>query len=203
MTQYRSLLAGAFTLTAMALSSVAVANVSEDDVKITDLVAFGSACKTDDQGKPQDYAFTLSDDGRTYSLDFSNFILDESKRSADCTIILDVDYPAGKTSYTFASQVRGEAEVKSGDSAVIETKVRLASGIWKTSSKTFAEGTDGDVETKVASNKDSKVLPCGTNSGLIVVKVSAKLTGENKSFLEVNSTDGRKSNIMIKTGDCE
>lgn len=202
MTTFRSILSGAFALTAVVFSATAIAG-SAEDVKITEIVAFGNNCKTSDDGKPADYAYTIAQDGKSFSVDFSNFILDEKGRSGDCTMILSVDFPAGKTGYAYASQIRGEAEIKSGDAATIETRVRLGSGKWKTNTTSLAEGTDGDVETKVSSNKDSATAPCGGKNAVFVVALSAKLTGTGASFLELTSADGKLGNVMIKTEDCE
>lgn len=197
----RSVFAGVFALSAVC-SSAAFAGTAED-VKITEIFAFGSNCKTGEDGKPQDYAYTIAQDGKSFSVDFSNFILDEKGRSGDCTMILSVDFPAGKTGYAYASQLRGEASIEAGDSATIETKVRLGSGAWKTSTSSLAEGTDGDVETKATSNKDTASAPCGGKDAVFVVSVSAKLNGSNASFLELTSTDGKLGNVMIKTEDCK
>lgn len=198
----RSILSGAIALTAIAFSAAAIAG-SAEDVKITDIVAFGNNCKTADDGKPEDYAYTIAQDGKSFSVDFSNFILDEKGRSGDCSMIVSVDFPAGKTGYAYASQVRGEAKIESGDTATIETRVRLGSGKWKTNTTSLAEGTDGDVETKATSNNDSATAPCGGKNAVFVVALSAKLTGTNKSFLELTSADGKLGNVIIKTEDCD
>lgn len=192
-------------LATLAFSAPSFADVSSaDDVRITKITGSGSACQSDSRGRPTNWAYTISSDGKTFSADYSDFQMEKSDRKKTCTLTLILDVPAGKTNYTYSTQTRAEAEVKSGDKGRITTKIKLpGESRWKRTRTNISAGTDGDVTTRRASAKSKVSARCGGKTAKIKLEVTGQLNSRNSSFLEINSTDGRLSNVRTKSRDCE
>lgn len=201
MTKLSLLFAGAALLLAGVPS---FANVDQsDDVRITGITGSGSACRSDSSGRPVNWAYTISGDGKTFSVDYSDFQVDERSPRNSCRLTLTVKFPAGKTSYAYSTQAYGEADVKSGDSATVTTTFQFAGERKKRTRTEIRGGSDGDVRTRAASAKGSQKARCGGETVRVSVDVSADLKASKKSFLELTSTDGRLSNVRVKSKDCE
>lgn len=179
------------------------ADQASDDVRIKRITGSGDACKSDSRGRPINWAYTISRDGKTFSVDYSDFQVDERDSRTSCRLTLYVDFPAGKTSYAYSTQAYGEADVKSGDSAVVTTTFQFDGSRKKRTRTDIRGGSDGDVRTRAASARGSHKAGCGGDTVRVTVNVSADLTARKKSFLALTSTDGRLSNVRVKPKDCE
>lgn len=200
MNSLKTLLVG---LAALSTLSAPVFGASADDVKITKITASGEACKSKSNGKPDNWAYTISKDGKSFSVDFSDFILDKKNLKSNCTLELSVRFPEGTTSYRYSTQARGEAEIVSGEEGLVTTRFRLGSGRWKRTRTKLEAGTDGDFETRAASVKNSQKARCGGKTVRFTVQLSADLMDSEDSFAEVTSYDGRLSKVRVKARDCQ
>lgn len=183
-----------------ALVAMAAPAFASNDIEITSLRGYGNGCKSRSNGSPVGWAYTVSSDRKTFSVDFSNMISDKKARSVKCTLLMNVKFPPGKTVYDYSSQFRGEAVVGNGDSGNIRARVRLGTGNWKNVSKDL-RGTDGGWSTRVGSRADQKTAGCGGRDYTVTVEISARTSGNG--YVAIESGDGRMSNIRIKAKDCE
>lgn len=193
-----------FSAAALLVAAPSFANADEaaNDVRITKITASGGACKSDSRGRPVNWAYTISGDGKSFSVDYSDFQVDGRNSRNRCNLTLFVDFPAGRTSYAYSTQAYGEADVKSGDSGLITTRFKFSGSRWKRTRTNVRGGTDGDVRTRAATARDNYSAPCGGKTVRVNVEVTAELNGRNDSFLELNSTDGRLSNVRVKPKNC-
>lgn len=200
MKSLKTLLVSFTALTALAAPALAD---SFADVEIKKITASGEACKSDSNGKPENWAYTIGSDGKSFSVDFSDFILDSKKLKSNCTLVLSVRFPEGTTSYTYSTQARGEAEIASGEEGLVTTRFRLGQGRWKRTRTKLKAGTDGDFETRAASVKSSQKTRCGGKTVKFTVQLSADLLKGKESFTEVTSYDGKLSKVRVKAKDCQ
>lgn len=202
MTKLSMLFASAALLIAGA-PSFANADQGSNDVRIKRITGSGSACRSSSSGRPINWAYTISGDGKTFSVDYSDFQVDERSSRNSCRLTLYVEFPAGRTSYAYSTQAFGEADVKSGDSATVTTTFQFGGERAKRTRTKIRGGSDGDVRTRAASARGSQNTRCGGKTVRVSVDVSADLRASKKSFLEITSTDGRLSNVRVKSKDCE
>lgn len=200
MTSLNSLLASFAALCVMTVPAFAG---TAADVKITKITASGEACQSDADGKPENWAYTIAKDGKTFSVDFSDFILDKKNLKSNCTLLLSVRFPEGTTSYTYSTQASGEAEIVSGEEGLVTTRFRLGSGRWKRTRTKLEAGTDGDFQTRAASVKNKQSSRCGGQTVKFTVQLSADLMDSEDSFTEVTSYEGKLSKVRVKARDCK
>lgn len=195
-----ALFATAFT------APVALAD-SADEMTIENITASGSACHTDSSGKPIDFSVIKTTQGGkpVFRIGFDKFDIESGEQlaSKNCTIYVDVAYPAGKTIHTFNTFVEGAGDVESGARATVRTSVTLPGK--RPSSKRYSIRARGDDRWKsnTVSRRSSVKTRCGDRNQRIAIKIDLSLSGGKDSFVSVGGSSSQFANIDYKLKDCE
>lgn len=191
---------------ATALVSPALLANGADEMKINSITASGSACRTDSNGKPVDYSVIKTSQGKKqlFRVGFDNFAIESGDQfaSQDCTIYVNVTYPAGKTIHTLNTYVEGSGDVSRGAKAVVRTTARVGSG--RTSKNSYTIRAQGDDRWKSSViNKRSRIkAPCGGRYVRIALGIKLSLSGDD-SFVSVGGSSSQFANIDYELKDCE
>lgn len=179
---------------------------SADEMKIENITASGSACRTDSNGKPIDYSVIKTTQGGkpVFRVGFDRFEIESGDQFArqDCTIYVDVSYPAGKTIHTFNTFVEGSGDVARGARAQVRTSVTLPGK--RPSSKRYTIKATGDDRWKssTVSRRSTVNAPCGAKNYRIKIAIDLSLRGDD-SFVSVGGSSSQFAGIDYKLKDCE
>lgn len=199
-----ALIAAMAVMTGFAPSSATAQETPE--IKINKIRAFGKGCRSDINGKPLNWRYTVNQKLRQLSLEFDEFIVDDQikDRRSDCQIKINVAYPAGKTLFVYESQVFGEAEIVDEDEGEIKTLLTLPSVTYPMSDPlVLKSGHDGRWKTKVQLYPGVQDAPCGGDDYPIVYHIFARMKGDSDSLLQVQSKEGRFTNLKFRLADCD
>lgn len=187
----------------IALGASPAAQAATPDVTVTKIRAYGKACPTDVNGKPDNWEVEYNKLNKSYTFDFSDFRIDENNKASSCKISLILSFPASKTLYSISSGVEGEANIVGNEKVEITTVAKLGNKYSFSEVQTLGKGTDDDFETEVLLFDAKKDAPCGGKDYRMTIDISARLIGGNQSFAALNTIVGGISNLEFDVKDCK
>lgn len=199
-----TILSGAMAFT----TTPAAAQGEEPKIQIGKIFAFGKGCKSDVNGKPLDWGYTVNHKLSKIDIEFENFLVTPETKDgwSDCQIRMNITYPAGKTLFVYNSQVIGEAAIDAGEEGEIRTELTIPS--YRNPAKykySIKEGTDGRFETAKRKYAGRQDAPCGAADYPITFHIYASLFGpkDKQGFVQVTSNENAFTNIYYILKDCE
>lgn len=196
-------------LFATALVAPAAFADSANEMVINSVTGSGSACKTDASGRPIDFSVINTTQGgkKVFRVGFDNFSIatDDFRgesASKDCTLLVNVSYPAGKTIHTFNSFVEGSGDVSRGDRATVRTSVSLPGG--RPSSKRYSITATGDSRWKspMLRSRSTMNAPCGGKNVTVRLSIDLSLRGKD-SLVSIGGSSSQFADIDYQLKDCE
>lgn len=193
---------------ATALVAPAAFAGSADQMTINSITASGSACRTDSRGKPIDFSVIKTSQGKKqlFRVGFDRFEIEagseRQSQSLDCTIFLNVSYPAGKTIHTLNTFVEGSGDVSSGDKARVTTSVRVGNGRTSQKSYNITAQEDDRWKSPVLNKRTRVKAPCGGRNLTVKLAIKLSLNGDD-SLVSVGGASGQFGKIDYELKDCE
>lgn len=177
--------------------------IERPEITITKVRGYGSACPTDENGVPKNWAIDVNSDTNTFTVNYSGFRLSAKKPEASCKISLILAFPAGKTLFNYSSAFRGTASLKGNDSLELISNVKLGKSQKYVHKDVVTSDMSGDWETEVKKFEGSKDAPCGGKDYRVTIELSAKLKAKKKSRATINYTDGAVSDFTFTAKNCK
>lgn len=160
-------------------------------VKIEGIKAGGTGCHIDEKGEPVDFKIHLEGLGRSFHIGFDRFDIsgEDEIKTKNCILTIIASYPQGTALYVYEPKVSGLSELEGGDSATLETFLKLPNYIYPKSRVIKIDPSEEKWESERTEYQGDQKAPCGGDFYKIQFEMKLTLHGSN-SYVSVSNSQG-------------